>query len=129
MSRRVSIEVPELGHGQNPIPVATMIGNLLFTGGISGVDVSAGRLPEDAEAQCAHMFTNVRRVLDAAGATPEDVAKMTVFARDRSLREVLNREWVKMFPDPHSRPVRHLLVADLQPPMLVQCEIIAVLSE
>ena len=53
------------------------------------------------------MFANVRRVIEAAGGTPDDIVKMTVWITDRALRPIMNKHWVEMFPDPHSRPARH----------------------
>ena len=53
------------------------------------------------------MFDNVRRVIEAAGGTPDDIVKMTVWITDRALRPTINKYWVEMFPDPHSRPARH----------------------
>ena len=44
------------------------------------------------------MFANVRRVMEAAGGTPEDIVKMTVWISDRSLRPILNRIGWRCFP-------------------------------
>ena len=38
MAWRESIEVPPVKHGQTPIPFATKVGNMLFTGGIFGAN-------------------------------------------------------------------------------------------
>ncbi len=46
MQRR-TITVSGLGHGDQPIPLATVVGGLLVTGGISGRDPATGRVPED----------------------------------------------------------------------------------
>ena len=53
------------------------------------------------------MFANVRRVMDAAGGSADDIIKMNVWITDRALRPIINKYWVEMFPDPHSRPARH----------------------
>ena len=76
------------------------------------------------------MFENVRRVMAAAGGTPDDIVKMTVWITDRSLREIMNRHWVAMFPDPQSRPARHTLTShDFAAPMQIQCDLMAVMGE
>lgn len=129
MSRRTNVEVEGLDHGAMPIPLAAKIGNLLISGGIAGRDPATHTLPDTLEGQCAHMFANLRRILEAAGGSVDDVVRMTVYVPDRSAREVINREWVAMFPNPTSRPARHTVMADLAQPMLVQCEIYAVLDE
>ena len=87
-------------------------------------------MPEGIEAQCERMFATVGLILEAAGATPEDVVKMTVWMKDRTQRPALNKGWLEMFPDPHSRPARHTFAApDLPGSMLVQCEIMAIIPE
>jgi len=129
MQKRQSIDVPGARH-VNPIPSASRKGSFLVTGAISGADPDTGKVPPDIEAQCRFMFENVRRVMAAAGGTPDDVVKMNVWITDRGLREILNRHWIAMFPDPHSRPARHTIASgDLVPPMQVQCDIMAVMEE
>jgi 2-iminobutanoate/2-iminopropanoate deaminase len=127
MARR-SIEVPGLRHSA-PIPQAAVVGNLLVSGGISPVDPETGAVPEGTDEQVAMAFANVRRVLAAAGGTPEDVVKCTVFVRDRAIRPVVDKYWVEMFPDEASRPARHTLSIDLQGHTQLQLEIMAVLGQ
>ena len=128
MDKRQSIEVAGVKH-VNPIPSACRRGPFLATGAISGADPATGKVPPDLDAQCRQMFDNVRRILAAAGGSPDDIIRMTVFITDRSLRETLNRHWVAMFPDPQSRPARHTQTSrDLAPPMQIQCDVLAVLE-
>lgn len=129
MDKRRSIEVSGVKH-QNPIPAASRKGPFVVSGAISGADPATGKVPEDLDAQCAAMFANVRRLIEAAGGTTDDIIKMTVWITDRGLRPTLNKYWVEMFPDPHSRPARHTVTSsDLTPPMQVQCDLLAVISE
>jgi 2-iminobutanoate/2-iminopropanoate deaminase len=129
VSKRVSYELVGLEH-DNPIPAASRIGPFLVTSAINGKDAGSGQFPSGIDAQCARMFANVRLVLGAAGATPEDVLKVSVWLKDRADRPHVNTYWLEMFPDPHSRPARHTFTApDLKDPMLVQCEILAVLAD
>jgi 2-iminobutanoate/2-iminopropanoate deaminase len=72
----------------------------------------------------------VRRLIEAAGGSPDDIVKMTVWIADRALRPTLNKYWVEMFPDPHSRPARHTVAhGDFTPPMQVQCDMLAVIGD
>ena len=128
MPRR-SIEVPGLHHGGLPIPQASVVGNLLVSSGISPIDPDAGTVPADVEDRVETVFANFRRVLDAAGGSPADIAKVTVFVRDKSIRPVIDKHWLEMFPDEHSRPARHTLRIDLADPLQIQLEITAVLGE
>lgn len=128
MARR-SINVPGLHHGGLPIPAASVVGNLLASGGISPLDPESGSVPQDTESQVELVFANLRRVLDAAGGRPEDVIKCTVFVRDKSIRPAVDKHWLELFPDEASRPARHTLRADLADPLQIQLEILAVLGE
>lgn len=127
MARR-SIEVPGLRH-RAPIPQASIVGNLLVSGGISPVDPETGAVPDGTDEQVATVFANIGRVLAAADGTPGDVVKCTVFVQDKAIRPVVDKYWVEMFPDPASRPARHTLLSDLQPGTRLQVEIMAVIGQ
>ena len=129
MSKRRSIEIDGFGHGTNPIPAASRVGNIVMTGGVYGLDPQSRAIPDGAADQCRLMFANLKRILAAAGASPDDVVKITVFIKDPSVRDVVNPEWTAMFPDASSRPARHTLVNPyLAANMLIQCEALAVLA-
>jgi 2-iminobutanoate/2-iminopropanoate deaminase len=129
MDKRRSISVPGASH-VNPIPSASRRGPFVVSGAISGTDPQTGQVPPDLDTQCRLMFENVRRVIGAAGGTPDDIIKMTVWITDRALRPILNKHWTEMFPDADSRPARHTLTStDLAPPMQIQCDLLAVVGE
>ena len=119
-----SIYLEGLSH-RAPIPSAAQVGPLLHSGGIVGLDRETGQLPEDLAGQCANMFVNVAAILEAAGATPQEIVKLTVWMEDRGARDVLNVEWEKMFPDPARRPARHTQETALPGPVKIQCEFLA----
>ena len=56
-------------------------GRTLYVGGQNGVD-AAGVMAEGVVAQTAQAIANVVAVLTAAGATPDDVAKLTIHLAD-----------------------------------------------
>src|SRR5260370_30950442 len=129
MEKRRSMGVGGVKHVK-PIASASRKGLFVVSGAISGADPETGKVPAELDAQCHQMFDNVRRVMSAAGGTPEDIIKMTVWIADRALRETVNRHWVEMFPDPQSRPARHTIAqADFTPPMQIQCDLLAVIGE
>ena len=125
-ARRTSIHIGGFKH-VNPIPNACRIGNLVMSGVILGRDAD-GKMPETLEAQCANMFAHMKATVEAAGGTTDDIIKMTVWLKDRSQRGPLNAEWLKMFPDEHSRPARHSQLADMEGGSLVQCDFTAVID-
>ena len=127
MASRASFEVQGYSHGRNPIPAVARIGNVIMTGGISGIDLVTGKMPASIETQCANMFDLAAKILQAADACLDDVIKVTVFLKPELSRDALNSQWLRHFPDPHSRPVRHTLINPYLPGgMLVQCEMTAV---
>src|SRR6476659_9883490 len=109
MAWRESFNVPPMIH-QNPIPTASKTGNMLYTSVISGRDMQTGKVPESVPEQAANVFKILKAILDRFGATPGDVAKVTVFLKDNSSREHVNKPWVEMFPDENSRPARHTII-------------------
>jgi 2-iminobutanoate/2-iminopropanoate deaminase len=127
MARR-SIYVEGYGH-QNPIPVASRAGNVVASSVISAIDRTSGETPESFEDQCAVVFANMRAILEAAGASPEDVVKVSFYMPDLSGRQVMNRFWLEMFPDESSRPARHTQKEDLLPPRLISADFLAVIEE
>ena len=128
MAKRTSIEITGFAH-KNPIPAASRAGNMLMTGIIAGTDPKTGKLADTLEAQCANVFHHVRAIMAAAGGSTDDIIKMNVWMKDRSNRDVLNAEWVTMFPDPHSRPARHTSQTALEGGQLIVCDITAVFEE
>ena len=126
--KRESLHIPGMAHGA-PIPMGSKIGNIVYSSGISGYDTAADKMPEGAEEQAANMFKNIRTLMEVAGGTTDDIIRLTVLAKDRSNLPAVNAEWLKMFPDEHSRPARHALDVEVRAGgALFQAEIIAVLG-
>lgn len=128
MTRRRSIHIDGFTH-KNPIPNASMIGNLLVSGVIMGRDTRSDSIPETIEEQCAILFRHVRDIVEAAGGSTEDIVKMTVWLKDPADRSALNAEWTAMFPDPESRPARHALPLAADAAVMIQCDLMAVIGD
>jgi 2-iminobutanoate/2-iminopropanoate deaminase len=125
MPRR-SIYVDEIAH-QSPIPNASRIGDIIVSGLIRGADPATSRLAATLEQQCEFMFLHMRRAVEAGGATVEDIIKVSVWMKELT-RQPVNDEWVKMFPDPASRPARQILEVPMEPGVLIQCDFMAVIE-
>ncbi|MEN3291036.1 MAG: 2-iminobutanoate/2-iminopropanoate deaminase [Burkholderiales bacterium] len=125
--KRISIYADGFSH-KNPIPAACRIGNMMYSGSIQGTDPATGAYGETLEAQCELMFAHVRRIVEAGGGSTDDIIKMTVWMSDRSQRAPLNAVWLKMFPDPASRPARHTMQASLEGGKLIECDFIAAIG-
>jgi 2-iminobutanoate/2-iminopropanoate deaminase len=123
---RRSIYIDEFSH-RSPIPNASRIGNILVSGLIRGVDPATQKLPATLEQQCALMFDHMRITAETGGATVEDIVKVT-FWMEKLSRPPINTEWVKMFPDPASRPARQIMEVPMEEGVLVQCDFMAVIE-
>jgi 2-iminobutanoate/2-iminopropanoate deaminase len=128
MTERRSIEIDGLNHGQ-PIPAASRVGNIVMTGGVYGADPAIGKLPDDVERQAELMFSNLKRIMVAAGGSMDRIVKMTIYVKVPEARLAVNKQWLDAFPDAASRPARHTFQNDHLPGnMLVQCDAMAVLD-
>jgi len=106
MAKRQSIEIPGLSH-LTAIPVATKIGPLLVSSVIAPFKPGSREHAADAAGQLEQIFEHVGKMLEAAGATWDDVAKMNFWLADAADRPALEPVWLKHFPDDHSRASRH----------------------
>ncbi|HWO72659.1 MAG TPA: RidA family protein [Dehalococcoidia bacterium] len=111
MAWRESFEIAPVKHNA-PIPMATRVGNILYTSGIMGADPETGQIPASIEDQARNCFRNLQNILTKAGAKPSDVLRVTVFIKSNQNRQAVNPPWLEMFPDPHSRPARHQTVVE-----------------
>ena len=129
MTYRKSIEIDGVAHGNTPIPLGAKLGRMIFSSAIAGNNPETGEIPDDPSEQVKLVFQNVRSFMEVAGGSTEHIGKVTVLVQDESIRDIVNEEWVKMFPNPESRPARHSKVTQLRQGAVVQLEIIAVLPE
>ncbi|HZP99620.1 MAG TPA: RidA family protein [Reyranella sp.] len=128
MAKRKSINWAGFKH-ENPIPNASMIGNILMSSVMSGRDPATGTMPPDMDAQVANIFKQIRACVEAAGGTVDDILKVTFWVKDpASGRKALNGEWTKMFPDAASRPARHTQALPASAPNHVACDVFAVIG-
>jgi 2-iminobutanoate/2-iminopropanoate deaminase len=85
-------------------------------------------MSSDPAQQAKALMENIRRFMAAAGGSPEDIIRLTLYVNDKDSRRYFNEEWLNMFPDEHSRPARHALTVDLGRKKFFQVEIVAVLD-
>ena len=127
MADRQSVNFPGFSH-QNPIPNASRVGNIVMSSVIGGSNPGTRDLPPTLEAQVANVFNYIRSAVETAGGKTEHIVKINFFVKDPATqREALNAEWVKMFPDPNSRPARHTQALSADSRALVQADFVAVL--
>lgn len=109
MTNRRSVDGENPRH-VHPVPNASRIGPLIMSSIISGVDATTKKLPETMEEQVANIFSHIRHDVEAAGASVDDIIKISFWIKDPvKHRALLNPHWLAMFPNAESRPAREAL--------------------
>jgi 2-iminobutanoate/2-iminopropanoate deaminase len=108
-----------------PYSQAIVANGLVFCSGMAGIDPT-GAIPDGIEAQTEQALTNLASVLEAAGASMDDVVKTTIFYADVEDFARLNEVYARHMPDP---PPARSAPANVRLPhgLLVSIEAIAVL--
>jgi len=110
VSDRRSIDIDGLSH-LTEIPVASRVGPLLASSVIAPFNPGTREVPEAVADQVANIFRHVGKMLEAAGGSFDDVAKMDFWVPSPELRDSVEAEWVAYFPNARSRPARHTHVS------------------
>jgi 2-iminobutanoate/2-iminopropanoate deaminase len=111
-----------------PLSFAARTGDLLFISGIPGFD-DKGDLPENFEAQFANVVTNIKRVLDEAGATFRDLVKLNVLLTRAGDVATMNALYASAFgPAPYPARTTCVVQALPNPKMLIEIEGVASLA-
>lgn len=76
-------------------------GNMVFLSGQLGIDPVSGELPASFEAQCRQAFRNVFAIVEAAGGTPKDIVRQTVYLTDLNNFATVNKVMSEMFSAPY----------------------------
>src|SRR6476646_1841546 len=119
---------PPAGIKAPPLSFATRVGDLLFISGIPGFDEN-GKLPDGFEAQFGFVVRNIKRVLDEAGATFRDLAKVNVLLTRASDVATMNVLYASAFgPAPYPARTTCVVQALPDPKMLIEIEAVASLK-
>jgi 2-iminobutanoate/2-iminopropanoate deaminase len=111
-----------------PLSFAVRVGDLLFISGIPGFD-DEGALPDSFEAQFGNVVTNIKRVLDEAGATFRDLVKVNVLLTRASDVAAMNALYAGAFgPAPYPARTTCVVQALPDPKMLIEIEGVASLK-
>ena len=122
MAERIPI-VPE-GIGANPaFPPGVRVGDFLFVSGQVAQDGDGNTVGVgDCEAQTRQVMARIRTIVEAAGATMQDVVKITTFLVN--LDDYPAFSWVRSETFPSSPPASSTVVvaALVRPEFLVEVE-------
>ena len=127
MAKRQRIKGKGILEHPQPFPAAVKVGNMVFTANIFGDDPETHEVPKDLDTQCKNVFDAMRRIMEEAGGSPADIAKVSVTMAKRVDRPTMNKHWTAMFPNEGDRPVRHTTEGALGNGRLIAVEFIAVI--
>ncbi len=109
-----------------PYSSAVKVGDTLYLSGQLGIDPASGELREGVEAQAHQAMENIAAVLADAGASFENVVKMTVLLADIDDFAAVNEVYGSFLAEPY--PARSAFqVAAIPKGARVEIEAIAVL--
>jgi len=110
-----------------PYSQAVEVNGTLYCSGQIPINPATGNIPETAEAQTHLVLSNLRAVIEEAGAELEDVVKTTIFLTDLKLFASVNAIYGEYF-DEATAPARSTVqVAALPKGVLIEIDAIAAL--
>jgi len=110
-----------------PFNQAIRVGNLIFTAGQAGRNRDTGNMG-DIRDQTGWALRNIAAILQAAGASLDDIVKTTVYLKEGADSNAMSEEYASHFHDP--LPARSSVVVTRlkNPEMLIEIEAIAVVD-
>lgn len=111
------------------IPLGIRLNDMVFAGGIAGIDRVTGEPAGDLNAQMTTALSHLRDLVEGAGGSLDNVARATGFVARAEDREPIYGPWDAIFPDPGDRPAFKALVAPLPEGHLVHLDALALLGE
>lgn len=98
------VEVPVLSAAVRamgvPLSLVTRGGGLVFVSGTPPLDIATGKLVKgDIEVQTEASLVALKHCLQAAGAVPDDVLMVRIYAANAGFYGVINRVYARHFPE------------------------------
>ena len=105
-------------------------GRLIYVAGQVPWDAEGRTVaPGDVAGQTLQVFENIRAVLAEAGASLDDVIKLTIFAADIRYREAINQVRSEVFKPPYPASTQVAVAALVDTDWLVEIEAVAFVGE
>ncbi len=96
--KREQILSKECGECHGPYALGVKMGNMIFTTQI-GTDITGEMVEGGIVEQTKATMENAKHVLEAAGATMDDIAKITIYVLDISVIPEMNSVYKTYFPE------------------------------
>ena len=110
------------------MPLGVRAGDLVYAGGLAGVDPVTGAPTGDLLAQTETALKHLAAAFDGAGCSIDNIGRAAAFVTKAEDRMAVYDPWDAMFPDADDRPAFKVLVADLPPGQLVRIDGLAILG-
>lgn len=109
----------------HPFAQGWKVGDLIFTGGIAAEDPATGEMVSgDIQDQARRCFETMKAILAEAGASMENVVKVTVFFLDYEDKQKFESVYGEYFPD-HKPARTSAVVSYLGKNILMEIDAIA----
>ena len=116
MPKKEVIKV-ELAAANPNLSPATRYGGLVFVAGQTGRHPVTGQLGSDIREQTRNVLERIKKVLEAAGTSLDNVLTVTTHLTNRDNLAAYNEEYAKYFPT--NKPARTTVTAILNSPELL----------
>ena len=73
-----------------PFSDAVQVGNTLYIAGHIGIDPKTGMAPADAEAEAHLVMDGIKKTVESAGFSMDDIVSMQIFCTDLKLYDTFN---------------------------------------
>jgi 2-iminobutanoate/2-iminopropanoate deaminase len=90
---------PSTAPARAPFSNGVLVGDTLHIAGHLGVDPKTGRAPEDARVEAKLVMDGIKRTVEAAGLTMDDVVSIQIFCTDLALYDTFNAVYREYFPN------------------------------
>jgi 2-iminobutanoate/2-iminopropanoate deaminase len=122
---RKSVDSDRAPAALGPYSHAIIAGGFVFCSGTTGIDPATGTVRDGIEAQTEQALRNLAAILEAAGASMDDLVKTTIFYTNVDDFPKLNQVYAQHMPDP---PPARSAPANVELPrrLLVSIDAIAV---
>jgi 2-iminobutanoate/2-iminopropanoate deaminase len=119
------IKTDKAPQNTGPYSQGVRVGNLVFTAGEGPIDPQTGEIVDGTiEEQTLLVFQNIAAILEEAGASLQDVVKVTAHLQDLNDFEAFNRAYETILPPGIVRPVRTTVGSQLL--VKVEVDVVAV---